>query len=84
MLATEQHFTVKQVAQLWNVSQATVRRLFEDDPGVLKISMPSLLNRPRKHKPHVRLSIPASSLERIHHQQATGLRLEVKRRSGRV
>jgi hypothetical protein len=35
--ATEQHYSVRQVAELWGVSEKTVRRMFEDVPGVLKI-----------------------------------------------
>jgi hypothetical protein len=67
----EQHYTPRQVAELWNVSEATVRRLFEDDPAVLKISMPSLLQN-RKRKPRVSLRIPASAMERVHAQQTRG------------
>ncbi len=59
--ATEQHYTIQQVADMWGVSTATVRRLFEDAPGVLKISMPRLLKNHRKPKPHALLRIPAFS-----------------------
>ena len=75
----EHHYTPEQVAEMWGLSKTTVRRLFEDDPGVLKICMRRLLIN-RKHKPHVSLRIPASALERIHSQQANNLRL--KRRPG--
>ena len=79
--AFEQHYTVQQVAELWGVSEATVRRLFEDAEGVLKISMPRVLKiSARKHKPHVLLSIPASVLERIHGQHARGFQLGKGRR----
>ncbi len=78
--AFEQHYTVQEVAKLWAMSPDTVRRLFEDDPQVLKVSMPRLLKNARKRKPRVSLSIPASALERLHHQQTGGFRLEVKSR----
>jgi hypothetical protein len=78
--ATEKHYTPKEIAALWGISDSTVRRLFEDAPGVLKICMPTLLRNHRKHKPHVSLHIPASVLARVHDQQASGLRLEVKPR----
>ena len=77
--AIEQHYSIQQVAELWGVSADTVRRLFEDEAGVLKIAMPSVSKRIRKHKPHVLLRIPASVLERLHTQQASGFRLEVQR-----
>jgi hypothetical protein len=35
--AVEQHFTPAQVAQQWGVSTRTVRRLFANTPGVLKL-----------------------------------------------
>jgi hypothetical protein len=31
----ERHFTVAEVAELWNLSPDAVRRLFENEPGVL-------------------------------------------------
>lgn len=80
MTATEKHYSAAQVAEIWGVSEATVRRLFEDQPGVLRISMPRLMKSERKHRPHVRLSIPASVLARVHEQWAAGLRSEVQSR----
>jgi hypothetical protein len=73
--ATEPHYSTQQVADMWNVSTKTVRSLFEDAPGVLKISMPQLLKHNRKHKPHVLPRIPATVLEQLHSQQASGFRL---------
>lgn len=76
MDATEQHYTPQQVATMWGISADTVRRLFEDDPAVLKISMPNLLV--RKRRPKISLRIPASALARVHHQQTRGP-VEIKR-----
>jgi hypothetical protein len=61
--ATELHFTVPQVAVMWGLSDETIRRLFADEPGVIKLgSSRSTLDRRRK----VRLSIPLSVLQRVH------------------
>jgi hypothetical protein len=76
-IATEQHFSVQEVAQMWNLSEDSVRRLFADEPGVLQISMPRL-QKNRRHKPHVRLSIPLSVLTRLHQKWSAGFGLEVK------
>lgn len=38
MSALERHFSVNEVAEMWNISDDTVRRLFRDEPGVLKIA----------------------------------------------
>ncbi len=78
--ATEQHYSPKEVAKIWRVSEATIRRLFEDQPGVLRISLPRIVGSERKHRPHVRLSIPSSVLGRVHEQWTASLRSEVQRR----
>jgi hypothetical protein len=31
------HYKISQIARLWNVSDDTVRRIFNDEPGVLRI-----------------------------------------------
>ena len=66
MTATEKHYTVSEVAEMWGIGTSTVKRLFEDTPGVLRISQPVLLN--RRRAPKVTLRIPASLLERTHEQ----------------
>lgn len=76
-IAKEQHFSVQQVSQMWGISAASVRRIFEGQPGVLAFSMPRL-QKNRKHKPHVLLRIPASVMERLHKQWSTGFGLELK------
>src|SRR6266567_8586881 len=53
----EQHFTPAQIAKQWGVSVYTVRRLFADVPGVLKIG--------QKGK-HVSLRIPGRLLRAYH------------------
>ncbi len=55
--AVEQHFTPAQVAQQWGVSTRTVRRLFANTPGVLKLGT--------KGK-HVSLRIPGRLLKAYH------------------
>lgn len=81
--ATEQHYSVREVAEMWHISEATVRRMFQNEPGVLPISMPQLV-RNRKHRPHVLLRIPASVLARVHQDRSRGFGLEVQPRRGRV
>ncbi|MCU1330699.1 MAG: hypothetical protein JWN34_6069 [Bryobacterales bacterium] len=78
MVATEHHYTVQQLSEKWQVAANTIRNLFKDEPGVLKVSQPRLLT--RKQKPHVTLRIPASVVERLHKQWSTPTgSLEVKR-----
>jgi len=82
-VATEHHYSVKQVPEMWGISEATIRRVFCDEPGVLAVSMPQLTKN-RKHKPHVLLRIPASVVARVHKLRSGGFRAEVQTRRSRV
>jgi transcriptional regulator GlxA family with amidase domain len=35
----EPHYTVSQLGKLWGVSNATITRMFQDEPGVLSVRM---------------------------------------------
>lgn len=41
MIAHEQHYDPKELAALWGLSPTKVRRMFVDEPGVLRIGEPS-------------------------------------------
>ena len=60
--ANERHYTPKEVAKLWAVSEKSVIRVFEKEPGVLVIQN-SLGRHARRHRT---LRIPFSVLERVH------------------
>ena len=66
---TEPHSTPKQLADLWGLDQSTVRRIFRDEPGVLKI--PHL--RRRGKRDYVSLRIPASVAARVHERRSLSL-----------
>lgn len=74
--------TVKEVAEDLRVSPDTVRRMFADEPGVIRLGMPTVIGK-RKHKPHVFLRIPASLVARFKQDRSTPA-LEIKRRRGIV
>lgn len=58
---TQQTFTVAQVASLWQLSTDTIRRIFEDEPGVLVQG-----NRnPRGKRKRITLRIPRHVMERV-------------------
>jgi AraC-like DNA-binding protein len=69
--ALEKHYTVEQVAEAWGVSTKTIRRHFQDMPGVLKLRAPSLLAR-RRRAPRTTLRIPESLLRRAHEDGTRG------------
>jgi len=58
----ERHYTVAEVAAMWNLSKDTVRRMFQNEPGVLVLGA-----RPSGRKRgYLTLRIPQAVLERVH------------------
>jgi hypothetical protein len=60
--ATEQHFTVDELASLWRLSRKTVSNIVWNKPGVLKYTCPTS----RGKREYVTYRIPRSVAERIH------------------
>ncbi len=63
---SEQHFSVKEIAEMWKLSPAAIRRMFGNEPGVLRFGR-------QKHghtRDYVTLRIPASVVERVHRRCA--------------
>ena len=67
----EKHFSVAQVAERWGLSEDSVRRLFEKEPGVLVIEPARSRFGRRRYRT---LRIPESVVERVHrtHVVVTG------------
>ncbi|MGH2508922.1 MAG: hypothetical protein ACRDHZ_16185 [Ktedonobacteraceae bacterium] len=60
-VAMEQHFTPAELSALWGVSGDTVRRLFADEPDILRVSE----SNPRRRR-YVSIRIPESAAIRLH------------------
>ena len=61
-IAMERHFAPQEVAELWNVSCNTARRIFRNEPGVIEFgSDETRWSRKRKV-----MRIPASVVARVH------------------
>lgn len=59
---SEKHFTVKELAQTWAMSPAAIRRLFRNEPGVVRFGREK-----QGHKrDYVTRRIPASVAERVY------------------
>jgi hypothetical protein len=58
----ERHYTSQEVGELWHLDASTIRRIFQDEPGVLKIGQ---IGR-RSKRDYVTLRIPASTVERVY------------------
>lgn len=60
---TERHYTVAEVAELWNISPDLARRIFENEPGVLAFGRDQSA---RSRRRYLTLRIPESVLVRVH------------------
>ena len=58
----ERHYAPAEVAALWNLNVETIRRLFQDEPGVIKLQAPIRTGR-RQYRT---IRIPQTVLERVH------------------
>lgn len=61
-LCGERHYSVSAVADMWNLSRDVVRKLFEDEPGVLVLGNDGS----RIKRGYHTLRIPESIMERVH------------------
>lgn len=62
MAALEKHYSIQEISELWQLSEDTVRKIFRDVPGVLKLGSPE-----RRHKRgYFLLRIPESVVQRVH------------------
>ena len=60
----ERHYAPNELAKLWGVDTETIRNLFREEPGVVKIG-----NRNPKHKrAYLTLRIPESVATRVHNR----------------
>jgi hypothetical protein len=62
MSALEKHYTTVAVAKLWSITPETVRRIFREVPGVLKITRPET----RFKRKYTTYLIPESVLQAVH------------------
>ena len=63
VVSLERHFAPQQLAELWGLDQSTIRRLFQDEPGVFRLGK---ANRRDGRRDYVTLRIPASVAARVH------------------
>jgi transcriptional regulator GlxA family with amidase domain len=63
----EHHFSLAELAELWSLSENTIRRMFEGEPGVMIFENPSR-NPARRRRT---LRIPQSVAERVYSRLST-------------
>lgn len=58
----EKHYSINEISQLWGLSERTIRRIFEEEQGVVEIH-----NRKSRHKrAYVTRKVPESVVKRVH------------------
>lgn len=58
----EKHYSINEISDLWGLSQKTVRRIFEHEPGVIELDN----SRSRHKRTYVTRRVPESVLRRVH------------------
>jgi hypothetical protein len=66
MTVRERHFSVEELSGLWGYSKDTIRRLFRNEPGVLKIGSPET----RFKRARFQISIPESVAMRVYKERS--------------
>lgn len=65
----EKHYSIGELAQLWCLSEKTIRRMFEHEPGVLCWESPET----RSKRGYKTLRIPETVVLRVHrHRRVPG------------
>jgi AraC-like DNA-binding protein len=64
-LGLERHYSVAEIAEMWGLSEKTVRRMFEEEDGVLQWGTPET----RRKRGYITLRIPESVLLRVHRKR---------------
>ena len=60
--AIERHYSLEQIGELWGLSTRTVRKMFENEPGIIVFGNTGSLKKRR----YLTLRIPESVLLRVH------------------
>jgi hypothetical protein len=61
----EKHFHPEELAESWGLHPSTIRRLFEDEPGVLLIGEPSRRVGRALRRSYFTMRIPESVVDRV-------------------
>jgi hypothetical protein len=61
-MVAEKHFTPAELAEAWSVSPETIRSIFRNEPGVLKIGK----NGTRYKRAYITMRIPEEIAKRVH------------------
>lgn len=74
LTVTEHHFHPADLAKLWGLSPSKIRRMFENEPGVMLVGSPSRRVGRALRRSYFTMRIPASVAERVHQKLTAGKR----------
>jgi hypothetical protein len=63
-IGMEKHYSVAELSELWDLSENTIRRIFENEPGVLKWGS----TEGRFRRRYTTLRVPETVALRVHRQ----------------
>lgn len=72
-LANQRHYSVIEISKLWRLSQRTVRRIFENEPGVIVWGH----SETRRKRGYRTIRVPESVLQRVHRRLCQKLNASV-------
>lgn len=64
-IGLERHYSVGEIAERWGLSEKTIRRMFENEEGVLQWGSPET----RRKRGYITLRIPESVVMRVHRER---------------
>ena len=62
-------YTPRELAEIWQLSENSIRRLFQDEPGVFTLGNPN----PKRKRGYTTLRIPACVAERVWRARGGGV-----------
>lgn len=66
-ISVDKHYSVSELAKIWKLSENTIRRMFENEPGVIKWGAAE----GRFKRRYITLRIPETVVLRVHRQLRT-------------
>ena len=61
-LSKERHYSIDEISTLWGLSHKTIRRIFQNEPGVVELGT----EESRSKRAYITRRIPESVMRRVH------------------
>ncbi len=61
-LSKEKHYSIDEISTLWGLSHKTIRRIFQNEPGVVEVGT----EESRSKRAYITRRIPESVMRRVH------------------